>query len=87
MTFYYRVDDWGDQLIQIFTNSNQEVKKFTYEWDERGWTKQTVEFELLLNGQVDTDCGFWIKWYLSKDGNNSDTWIVGGTTLSITVSQ
>ena len=86
MKFYYRVDDWGDQLIQIFSSSNKEVKRFTYEWDERGWNTETVEFELSLTDDVSSDCGFGIKWYLSKDGTNSDTWIVGGTTLSITAS-
>lgn len=82
MTFDYRVDDWGDQLIQIFSKDGGEVKRFEYEWDETGWTKQTVTFEISL-ADVAADCGFGIKWYLSKDGTNSDTWFVGGTNLVI----
>ena len=84
MTFEYRVDDWGDQLIQILAKNNNEVKRFEYEWKERGWTNQTVEFELSLADDVTADCGFGIKWYLFRDGQNSDTWFVGKTTLNIT---
>lgn len=83
MTFYYRVDDWGDQLIQIFSNNDKEVKRFEYEWSECDWESKTETYELSLD-KVGDNCEFWIKWYLSKDGTNSDTWVVGGTTLSIT---
>ena len=65
------------------SRENKEVKRFTYEWDERGWTQQTIEFDLSLQTDVDANCNFDIKWYLSKDGTNSDTWVVGGTTLDI----
>ena len=87
MTFYYKVEDWGDQMIQIFSPTDREIKKFTYEWEECGWTTKTVSFELDLATDVASDCSFWIKWYLSKDGNNSDTWHVGGTTLTITAKK
>ena len=82
MTFQYRVDDWGDQLIQIFSNVDKEITKFKYEWDECGWSSKTVTYEVNLD-DTDGNCGFWIKWYLSKDGTNSDTWFVGKTTLKI----
>ena len=83
MTFYYKVDDWGDQMIQIFSHKDKEVKAFTYEWEECGWSQKTEFFELDLNTDVQTDGSFWIKWYLSKDGYNSDTWFVGETTFNM----
>lgn len=82
MIFYYRVDDWGDQLIQIFTKGNNEAVRFEYAWKECDWEMHTVDFDLQLN-QLDSDCGFWVKWYLSKDGTNSDTWFVGETVIYI----
>ena len=84
MTFNYRVDDWGSQLIQVFSNRDQEVTRFQYEWKECGWSQHTVDFSLSLKDHVDSACGFWLKWYLWQDESFSDTWFVGGTTLSIT---
>ena len=83
MTFWYRVDDWGDQLIQIHSNTDAEITRFEYEWKECGWTQTTIEFEVPFS-QTDGFGGFWIEWDLFDDGTGSDTWFVGGTTLTLT---
>lgn len=86
MTFRYKVDDWGDQMIQVFSHEDKELHKWTYEWDERDWSTKSINFTLSLGSNVARDGSFWIKWYLSKDGTNSDTWHVGLTIFEITVS-
>lgn len=83
MTFWYRVEDWGSQLIQIHSNTDAEIKRCEYEWKECGWTQLTIEFEVAFN-QTDSSGGFWIEWDLWDDEYSSDTWYVGGTTLTLT---
>lgn len=86
MTFWYRVDEWGDQLIHIHSNTDATIARFEYEWKERGWTQATIEFEVNL-GSTDGLCGFWIEWDLFKNGSGHDTWFVGGRTLTITAAK
>ena len=84
VSFKYKVDDWGDQVIIIYSGAGHEVTRFSYEWDERDWTHGTVTFELSINEHITSSGDFSIRWDLTKDGTNSDTWYVGGTTISIT---
>ena len=83
MTFWYRVTDWGDQLIHIHSNTDATIKRFEYEWDECGWTKKEINFEVNFSA-TDGVGGFWIEWDLFDNGTGSDTWFVGGRTLTIT---
>lgn len=84
VSFKYKVVDWGDQVIIIYSGAGHEVTRFSYEWDERDWTHGTITFELSINEQITSSGDFSIRWDLTKDGYQSDTWYVGGTTISIT---
>lgn len=83
--FYYRVDDWGTQLIKLYNNQTGATlgTPAQHEWDERGWSWGTEEFVFSLDSTGDGG-EFWILWDLAKDENQSDTWYVGGTTVTIT---
>ena len=83
ISFQYRVDDWGTQLLQFFSPTDKELKYFKYEWKECGWTNKTETFTLNLS-DLDGSCGFWMRWFLAADENGSDTWYVGGTTFTMT---
>lgn len=82
ITFYYKVDDWGDQRIKILSPDGSYVDSKTYEWGEGGWTTKTISFDISFD-QVGSNGEFILIWDLSKDGVNSDTWFVGGTSITV----